>query len=452
MKIIIAGGGKVGATLVRQLSAEGHDLTVIDANQRVLEKTVELFDVMAVQGNCASMPVLQQAGVESAELLIAVTNADEVNLLCCMTAHGLNRNLHTIARIRNPEYTDQIYEMRDFFALSMTVNPEKQAAQEIARLLKYPGFLRRDTFAKGNAEIVELKIDEKSALCGISLMDMYRTVKTRVLVCAVLRSGNAIAPKGDFVLKSGDRIFITAPSASLTALLKNLGIIARRVRRVILAGGDRICYYLAEFLDKDGVSVRIIEKNPDRCRSLAEQLPDVTVVHGDCSSKTLLEEEGLGEADALVTLTGMDEMNIIISMYGTTRGVRQVVTKLGRAENIQLSDSLDVGSVVCARELCSNNIVRYVRALQHKTGAALSVHSVADGQAEAVEFAVDQDYSFCGKPLKECKLKPNVLLASITHGKRSEVPGGDSVIHKGDTVVVVTSGRGTLHKLTDIFD
>lgn len=451
MNIIIAGGGKVGVTLVRQLSAEGHDLTLIDANKRVLEKIVEQYDVMAVQGNCASMPVLQQAGIADAELLIAATNADEVNLLCCMTAHGLNRKLHTIARIRNPEYTDQIYEMRDFFALSLTVNPEKQAAMEIARLLKYPGFLRRDTFARGNAEIVELKIDEQSPLSGISLMDMYKTVKARVLVCAVLRGGNAIAPKGDFVLQSGDRIFITAPSASLTALLKNLGVITRRVRRVILGGGDRIGYYLAEMLDKDGVAVQIIEKNADRCRSLAEQLPGITIVNGDCSSKTQLEEEGLAQADALVTLTGLDEMNIIVSMYARSRGVRQVVTKLGRVENIQLADSLDVGGVICARELCSSTIVRYVRAMQHKTGAALSVHSIADGQAEAVEFAVDQDYAFCGQPLKTWKLKPNVLLASITHGKRSEVPGGDSAVHKGDTVVVVTSGRGSLTKLTDIF-
>ncbi len=449
MKIIIAGGGKVGVTLVRQLSAEGHDLTVIDEDQQVLQKLVEQFDVMAVHGNCASMPVLQQAG--DAELLIAVTNADEINLLACMTAHGLNRRLHTIARIRNPEYTDQIYEMREFFGLSMTVNPEKQAAQEIARLLKYPGFLRRDTFARGNAEIVELKVDDKSPLCGISLMDMYRTVKTRVLVCTVLRAGQAIAPRGDFVMQSGDRLFITAPSGNLTSLLRNLGILARRVRRVMLCGGDRIAYYLAGFLEKEGIAVQIIEKSPARCRSLAEQLPQITVVEGDCSSKNLLEEEGMGQADALVTLTGMDEMNIILSMYARTGGVRQVVTKLGRLENIQLADSLDVGSIVCARELCGTNIVRYVRAMQQKTGAALSVHSIAEGQAEAVEFSVDQDYSFCGQPLKQWKLKPNVLLASITHGKRSEVPGGDSVVTKGDTVVVVTSGRGTLTKLTDIF-
>ena len=215
MKIIIAGGGKVGATLTRQLSAEGYDLTLIDKNPHVLDSTMNAYDVMAVQGNCATMATLRQAGVEDADLLIAVTNADEVNLLCCMTAHGLNPKLHTIARIRNPEYAHQIYKMRNSFGLSLTVNPEKQAAIEIERLLKYPGFLRRETFAKGRVEIVELRIDEKSKLCNVSLGDLGSVVKCRVLVCAVLREGEAIAPKGDFVLRQGDRVFVSAPTDRL---------------------------------------------------------------------------------------------------------------------------------------------------------------------------------------------------------------------------------------------
>ena len=245
MNIIIAGNGKVGATLARQLSAEGHDLTMIDLNGKLLGSTVEQIDVMAVQGNCASMSVLLEAGVREADLLIAATDRDELNLLSCMTAHGINNKIHTIARIRNPEYTDQILEMRDTFNLSLSVNPEKQAAMEIERLLKYPGFLKRDTFAKGRAEIVELRVDARSKLCNVSLIEMNNIVKCRVLVCAVLRNGTAVAPNGNFVLREGDRIFVTAPTANLTVLLKNLGIITRRVRRVILCGGDRISYYLA---------------------------------------------------------------------------------------------------------------------------------------------------------------------------------------------------------------
>lgn len=450
MNIIIAGDGKVGVTLARQLSAEGHDLTLIDLDKQVLESTMEQCDVMTVEGNCASMPVLLQAGVKEAELLIAATSADEVNLLCCMTAHAINKNLHTIARIRNPEYSDQIHTMRNSFGLSLTVNPEKQAATEIERLLKYPGFLRRDTFAKGRAEIVELRVDAQSKLCNISLIEMYNIVKRKVLVCTVLRSGSAIIPSGNFVLREGDRIFVTAPTDNLTVLLKNLGIITRRVRRVILCGGGRVSYYLAKLLERDRISVQIIERDPERCRQLAAMLPNASVVQGDCSSQSRLESEGLGDCDALITLTGIDEMNMIISLYASSRGVPQVITKLGRGENTSITGSLGLGSIVCPRELCCSTIVRYVRAMQNQAGAALSIHTIADGQAEAVEFLVDESTRHCGVPLKELKLRQNVLISSITHGSATEIPSGDSMFRQGDTVVI-TSGRGMLRQINDIF-
>lgn len=451
MNIIIAGNGKVGMTLARLLTAEGHDLTMIDQNSKVLSSTVEQYDVMAVHGNCASMPVLIQAGVETADLLICATNADEINLLCCMTAHGINPRIHTIARIRNPEYTDQIYKMRQTFNLSLTVNPEKESATEIARMLKYPGFLRRDTFAKGRTEIVELRVDKNSPLKDVSLIDMYKIVKCKVLVCAVLRNGEAMTPSGSFVLREGDRIFVTAPTTNLTVLLKNLGIITKRIRRVMLCGGDRISHYLVKMLAKEGISVDIIEKDPRRCRELAERLPEADIIEGDCSNQAFLESEGLADCDAVVTLTGIDEMNMIVSLYAASKGVSKVITKLGRNENIRLADGLNLGSFICPRELCSNNIVRYVRAMKQQTGAAITVHAIADGKAEAVEFPVDDHTENCGKPLKELKLKPNVLVVSINRGPRTEIPNGDSSFQRGDTVVVVTSGRGSLRELNDIF-
>ena len=451
MDIIIAGGGKVGQTLARQLAAEGHNLTLIDLDHRVLETAVERYDAMAVAGNCASKEVLLQAGVEEAELVIAATNADEVNLLCCMTAHGINKKVHTIARIRNPEYADQIMTMRDVFPLSLTVNPEKQTAVEIERLLKFPGFLRRETFAKGRAEIVELRIDSKSKLCNVSLSEMSGIVKCKVLVCAVLRAGTAVAPSGNFVLREGDRIFVTAPTASLTVLLKNLGIITRKVRNVMLCGGGRVSYYLANALEKDGISVQLLEKNYARCVELAELLPNTSVIHGDCSSQATLDQQGISDCDALVTLTGLDETNMVISLYGSSRGVRQIITKLSRGENSSIADSMALGSLICPRELCSNTIVRYVRAMENQVGAAISVHSIADGQAEAMEFLVDSNTKNCGVPLKQMKLKPNVLVVSITHGAQTQIPSGDSVFTEGDTVVVVTSGRGVLNQLSDIF-
>ena len=451
MDIIIAGGGKVGMTLLRQLAAEGHNLTIIDENNSVLETAVERFDAIAVQGNCASRETLDRAGIDEAELVIAAAGADELNLLCCMTAHGMNEKVHTIARIRNPEYAEQIMTMPEVFPLSLTVNPEKQAAAEIEHLLKFPGFLKREKFAKGRAEIVELRVEPGSKLCNVSLMDMSGVVKCRVLVCAVLRAGQAIAPRGNFVLQEGDRIFVTAPTADLTALLKNLGIITRRVKRVLLCGGGRVSYYLAKLLEDDKMDVQILEKEYDRCVALATMLPKTSVIHGDCSSYGTLSDQGIADCDAVVTLTGNDETNMVISLYAGSKGVPQIITKLSRGENMTIADAMSLGSLVVPRELCSNDIVRYVRAMENQVGAAVSVHSIADGQAEAVEFLVDSTTKNCGVPLKQLKLKPNVLLASITSGTQTQIPGGDSVFTEGDTVVVVTSGRVVLQNINDIF-
>ena len=451
MKIIIAGSGKVGSTLARRLATEGYNVTLIDSDQQVLESVCEQCDVMGVQGNCASMPVLLQAGISDADLLIAVTNEDEVNLLSCTTAHGINQKMHTIARIRNPEYTQQIHALRNVFALSLAVNPEFQAAREVERLLRFPGFLRRDTFAKGRTAIVELRVEEDSKLCHVPLHQMNNIVKCKVLVCAVLRDGTAIAPRGNFVLEEGDRIFVTAPTNDLSILLKNLGIVTRKVRKVIICGGGRVSHYLAEKLCKSGISVSLIERNYERCVQMASLLPDVSIIHGDATDQSLLESQGLSDCDALVTMTGLDELNMIISLYGTGKGVPQVITKLSRAENRSISDELALGSVICPRELCCDDIVRYVRAMEHQSGSAISVHTIADCQVEAIEFTVEQTTQHCGIPLKDIKLKNGVLLASITHGSITEIAGGYSTFDEGDTIVVVSSGKDKVRQLNDIF-
>ena len=452
MNIIIAGCGRVGAMLTRLLSREGYNITVIDKSQPLLEKSVDQYDVMALAGNCASMAVLKQAGVQTADLLIAATGEDEINLLCCTTAYSLNPKLHTIARIRNPEYTEQIHEMRDIFGLSMTINPEKQAAIEIERLLKYPGFLRRDTFAKGRTEIVELRIEEKSKLAGVSLYDLNGIVKCRVLVCAVLRDGKAITPKGNFKLLEGDRIFVTAPTENLTELLRNLGIISRPARHVILCGGGNVGFYLAQMLSKENIHIQLIEKDHDRCTDLATRLLKISVIEGDGTDQNLLEAEHLEKCDALVTMTGSDELNMIISLYADSRGVPQIITKLGRIEyNQKLIDSLSLGSVICPRDLCCNTIVRYVRAMEHQSGAAVSVHLIADGQVEAVEFRVDKNTENCGIPLKQIRLRDDVLIVGIIHGPTASVPNGDSKFRVGDSLIVVTGTRGSLKELNDIF-
>ena len=452
MKIIIAGDGKMGATLTRQLSAEGDDLTLIDSNPKVLESSEERYDVMVVQGNCASMETLSQAGVREADLLIAMAGADEINLLCCVTAHSMNPNIHTIARVRNPEYTDQVYKMREMFALSLTVNPERQAASEIVRLLRYPGFLKRDTFAKGRVEIVELRIDAKSKLCNVALNDMYKIVKCKILVCAVLREGKAVAPNGMFVLREGDRIFVTASTNTLTILLKNLGIISHKVKRVMLCGGGRVSYYLAKLLENSGIGVQIIEKNPERCSQLAAMLPRASIIQGDASNQFLLDQEGISSCDAMATLTGLDELNMILSLYGNSNGVSQVITKLGHIDNANILGNLSLGSVVSPKELCCNTIVQYVRAMKNQTGAALTVYAIADGQAEAMEFLADSTTKNCGVPLKDLKLKKGVLVVGIVKGAKIEIPNGDSSFHSGNTVYVVTGREKGIYQLNDIFE
>ena len=452
MNIIIAGNGKVGSTLTRLLAAEGHNITLIDTNLRVLEASQEQFDVMAVHGNCAAMEILLQAGVREAELLIAATSADEVNLLCCTTAYGLNPKLHTIARVRNPEYTGQIYKMRNIYGLSMLINPERQAANEIERLLKYPGFLRRDVFARGRTEIVELRIDAKSKLCGVQLMDMSSIIKCRVLICAVLRNGQAMVPNsGTFTFQEGDRVFVTAPTKDLTTLLNNLGIITRRVKRCLLCGGGRVCIYLATALEKSGIAVTVVEKDYDRCQELCAQLPDSTIIHGNAGHTDLLESVGMSQFDAVVTLTGEEELNMIVSLYANSVGIPQVITKLGYVSNQSILDTLKLGSVVCPKDLVSNNIVRYVRAMQNQSGAAISVHAIADGKVEAMEFLVTENTKGCGIPLKNLKPRANVLIASITHGSVTEIPNGDSMFHAGDTLVIVTTDRGSIRQINDIF-
>ena len=451
MRIIIGGSGKIGSSLARVLSAEGHDLTLIDINQAALNQTQEKYDVMTVNGNCAMMSTLKNAGIMTADVLMAVTRLDEVNLLCCMTAHAMNPSVKTVARIRDPEYYDQIYEMRDSFALSLTFNPEFQTAREIARLLEYPGFLQRDSFVRDRAEIVEILIRKGSPLDGTKLIDLSGIVKCRVLVCAVLRDGKAYMPDGNFTLAMGDRIFVTASTKELTTLLKNLGILTRKVSRVLLAGGGRVSFYLAKQLIRAGISVQILEKDLARCEELAELLPEADIVQGDATSPGVLEQEGAQECDALVSLTGMDEMNIIISLYGHDLGLTQVITKVGRTESLGIVDRLSIGSALCPQDLVANIIIRYVRSVKNLTGAATAVHTIANGMAEAQEFIVDETTMNRGRMLKDISLRKNVLIVCISHHEEVEIPNGNSVFHTGDSIVVVTDTDRTVEQLNDIF-
>ena len=452
MKILIAGTGKVGASVAQQLSAEGYDLTLIDKNESVLENIIEQLDVMSYCGNCATQTALLSAGVQEADLLIASTGADEVNLLCCMMAQSLNPNIRTIARIRDPEYSEQVHILRDKLTLSLVVNPEQQAAKEIERLLKYPGFLKRDSFAKGKVEIVELKVDAKNPMNGKPLMELGKITRAKVLVCAVLREGHVVVPSGDFVLQENDRIFVTAPVDNLTALLGGLGIYSRKNKKILICGGGRISFYLATILNKQGYKLQLIEKDHDRCLLFSDAIPEMDVICGDATSQALLESEGLDTCDALVTMTGLDEQNIIISLYGNENKVPQVITKITHLQNSGIIDNLPLGSIISPYELCCDTIVSYVRAMKNKTGAARSVHFIADRQVQALEFRVEPGTLHVDTPLKDIKTKNDVLIASITHAGHSIVPAGDSKFCLGDSVIVVATGKEPIYQLNDIFE
>ena len=451
MKILIAGIGKVGEMLTRQLSAEEYDITVIDNDTKALSDASERFDIMTLKGNCAAAATLREAGIQSADLLIAATGSDEINLLCCMTARSLNPKIHTIARIRNSEYHEQAYSMKEIFAIPLIFNPEQQAATEIERLIRYPGFLKRDTFTKGRVEIVELKIDAASKLQGKMLNEIHGITKADVLVCAVLRDGETIVPRGSFVLQTGDRVFVTAPEDHLSVMLKSLGVITRKVKNVLIAGGGRLSVYLAQMLLRRHIDVKIIEKDAEKCLALSEKLPDAQIIIGDASSKSFLESEGIDKCDALISLTGMDELNIIISLYGKYYGVPQIITKLGRIDDSEVIKDIDVGSIISPRRLSCSTVVQYVRAMKNQTGAAVSLHLIADGQAEALEFVADNTTRNLGKPLKQIKIKKNVLVACITRNGEPRMPNGDSVIEEGDTVIIVAVGDSKPLQLDDIF-
>ena len=452
MKIIIAGVGKVGQMLARQLSGEGHDLTLVDRNPDALETTMERYDVMSVVGNCASMEVLRNAGVADADLLITATGADEVNLLCCMTAHGMNPKLHTIARIRTPDYVESTYSLRKMFALSLAVNPERQTAREIDRLLRYPGFLKREPFANGLIEIVEIRVNSESILKDVKLANISSVVQDAVLVCAVVRDGKSVMPTGDFVIREGDRLYVTASAKNLSGLLRSIGIATPKIRNVVIIGGGRNCYYLTQMLLREGIRVKILEIDRGRCEHLAELLPGATIVEGDASTSAVLDREKIDQVDAVIAMTGLDELNIVLSMYAKHQKVPQVIAKLGRAENLDLLGELPMGSIVSPKELCCNTITRYVRAMKNQVGAAVTVHTIADGQAEAIEFIVDANTRHLGEALKNIRIKKNILVASIMHGRNIVIPNGDSSFATGDRVVIVSPSGNVIQQLNDIFE
>jgi len=451
MRIVIVGDGKVGYALTEQLSKEGHDVFVIDSNPKVLQNSMETLDVMVLEGNGVSLNVQIEAGVPESDVLIAATSADETNLLCCIIAKKLGCK-HTIARVRNPEYADHTEFLKTDLGLSMTINPERRAAKEMFRLLQFPDFLKRDSFVRGRVELIELKIKEKSPMLGMKLSDLYTTAKVKVLVCTVERNGEINVPTGDFVFEQDDKITVAAQTIDLVTLIKNLKIRNKKINEVIIIGGSNIAVYLSELLIESDVEVKIIEKDYNRCLILADLVSEALIIHGDGSVKETLSSEGLQNTDALITLTNIDEENIILSMYANHLGVPKTITKVNRIEYSEIFREKGVDTMVSPKLLTASEIVRYVRSIDNNAeNAVLNLYSIANGKAEALEFQVDDTIKNLNLTLTKINLKKGILIVAISRKGKIIIPTGNDVIKIGDLVVIVTDLSHRIHHLNEIF-
>lgn len=442
MKIIVVGCGKVGAALTAQLSREGHDIAVIDVNSTVLTDITNNYDVMGLIGNGASHAVQLEAGIEKADLLVAVTDSDELNLLCCLIAKKAG-GCNTIARVRNPVYTGEIDFIKEELGLSLTVNPEYAAATEAARVLRFPSAVQIETFARGKVEIVKVKIPENSVLDGCPLAQIHKRTGTDVLICTVERGEHVEIPNGSFVLKAGDTISIVASKENTRDFVSRIGLKSRRVRDCMIIGGGKIAFYLAQQLLDSGIRVKIIEKSRERCEELSDLLPKAVIINADGSNQSILMEEGIKDYEAFVTLTGMDEENLFLSLFAQNASKAKVITKVDRLAFDEIIKRLDLGTLLHPKNITADNIVRYVRALQNSIGSNMeSLYKIIEDKVEAMEFVIGSDSPVVGIPLSELKVKPNVLIACISRGGRIIIPNGNTSIHVGDSVVVVSGHLG----------
>lgn len=452
MKIIISGCGKIGATILESLVAEGHDIVAIDNNQSVIQEITNVYDVMGVCGNCFDSDVLEEAGISEAELFIAAAGSDESNMMSCFLARKLGAK-HTIARIRNPEYNDKSLSiLRHHFELSMSINPERLAAHEIFNILKFPSAVKIDSFSRRSFEMIEFRLKDDSVLDGLSLSEFREKYKTQVLICCVLRDDEIFIPGGNFVLKSGDKVSLAATHTEITKLFKELGISKKQSKNVMLLGGSRISYYLAEMLAGAGISVKIIDRDEKSCELLSDLLPKAVIINADGSQQDLLLEEGLTTMDAFVSLTGMDEENILISIFAATQNVPKVISKVNKDELASMAEKLGLDTIVSPKKIVSDVIIRYARALRNSLGSSVeTLYKVMDGHAEALEFIVKDDARIVNIPLKKLRLKKNILIGGITRDRKRIVPGGNDVILPGDHVIIIAA-KQRLQELGDILE
>ena len=452
MDIIIVGTGKVGYTLAEHLSREEHDVTVIDTSDEALRRASDALDVMCIDGNGASIEVLREAGADHADILIAATGLDEVNIVCCLTAKRLGAK-YTIARVRNQEYASDFESFRTLLGIDLLINPEKSTAVEISRLLRFPSAAKIEPFYRGRLELMEFRAREEDFFVGKPLSLLSDQVKSLpILFCAADRKGELIIPNGTFVPRAGDRLYLIGAPLGIHEFFKRIGRYAPQVKRELIVGGGRIAGYLAAILSRMNMQVKLIDRSEARCRQLSERLPHCLVICGDGTDQELLDEEGMSDCDGFVALTDRDEDNLLISLYAMQRQVLKVVAKCGRQNYTNIVRDLGLDSVISPKTITASRILQVVRGMTDSEGAVMNaLYQIADGAAEAVEFTISAPARCLNIPLRDLPLKRDILVAMIVHEGKTIVPEGSSVIRQGDTVILISPAQ-RIQDLSDILE
>lgn len=450
MNIIIAGCGKVGGALAEQLSREGHDITVIDQRSEVIQRMTNVADVRGIVGNGASYNIQKEAGIEKADLLIAVTNADEVNLLCCLIAKKAG-GCQTIARVRNPIYYQDVRHIKEELGLSMIINPEWAAAMEIARLLRFPSAIEIDAFAKGRIELLRFRIDSTNPLCRKKIKNIAELSKCEVLICIIEREQQVLIPDGDMELRENDTISIVASPVNASRFFRLIGIETNQVKNTMIIGGGKISFYLARKLLEMGISVKIVEKSREHCEELCELLPKAMIICGDGTDQELLAEEGLADVEGFAALTNMDEENVMLSLYAKSMSRAKKITKVNSSTYDTIISTLDIGSVIHPKHITAENILQYVRAMQNSIGSNVeTLYRLVEGKAEALEFVIRERGNVTDVPLQNLELRSNLLVCAIHRNGKIIIPKGQDCLKVGDSVVIITTNCNKMRDICDI--
>ena len=452
MKIIVIGDGKVGRTIVEHICKEGHEVTIIDKKSENIEEIVNQFDVLGVCGNGASYDVLKEAGADKADLVVSTTTHDETNILSCLISEKMGAKA-SVARVRSYEYNNQLKIIRDDLGVDLPINPEKETANEITKILNFPEALRVDSFAKGHVDLVQLFIPEDNPLVGESLLSIYQKHQIKVLVCAVERGNEVFIPTGSFTLNAKDKIYVTASNrATLRKFIDKVSLVEKRLKNVLIIGGGKITAYLGKELSKGKFNVNIIEKDKNRCLELSELLPNATIIHGDGTDQDVLQEEGINNMDALVALTNRDEENIIVSMYANQQNVKKIITKVNKTSLVGLMSNINLASVISTKEVTASKILSYIRGINNRRGSnVITLHKLVNNKVEAIEFKAKENKKLTNIPLRDLKLKDNILIAAIIHENEVIIPSGDDFISVDDKVIVVTKNQ-FLNDLNEILE